>query len=98
MFSWFDDKAATAFGIALADFFAERVPTTSVGRGEKKALIKFASVLDRMHLRVTEFRKQAPLNLYKRAKLMNAFQWRLRELGYDQALVGEIAKSLVRSL
>lgn len=98
MFSWFDSKAAEEFGESLANFFGERVPAKAIAPGNNKALRKFDSVLERMHLRASEFRKQQALNVYKRAKLMNAFQWRLLELGYDKAMVGEMAKSLIRSL
>jgi hypothetical protein len=98
MFSWFDSREATEFGTSLADFFAERIPAKSIGRSDKKAIHKFNSVVELMHRRASDFRQRGTLNMYKRAKLMNAFQWRLLELGYDEALVGEMTKTLVRSL
>jgi hypothetical protein len=98
MFTWFDSREATEFGTALANFFAERVPAKSIGRGDKKAIRMFNSVVERMHQRAADFRRSGALNMYKRAKLMNAFQWRLLELGYDKAMVGEMTKTLVRSL
>jgi hypothetical protein len=36
--------------------------------------------------------------MYKKAKLANAFQWRLFDLGYDKRIVEELTKELLRSL
>lgn len=98
MFAWFESREAVEFGRSLADFFAERVPAKPIALDDRKAVRKFNSAVERMHLRAAEFRQRHAPNMYQRAKLMNAFQWRLLDLGYDKAMVEEMARNLVRSL
>lgn len=98
MFKWFDSKEASAFGVTLADFFASRIPANSVSATDRKSLQKFSEVVAKLHAQAARFRLGHALNMYKRAKLANAFQWRLQELRYDKTVVEELTRELIRSL
>jgi hypothetical protein len=98
LFKWFDGKEASEFGLFMADFFANRVPVTSVPAPDKKSLQKVTEVVAKLHTQSSRFRVDHKLNIYKRAKLTNAFQWRLFDLGYDRTAVEELTRELLRSL
>ena len=94
MFSWFDAKEARTFGESLAAFFAERIPADSRLK-EKKFTAKAQQVLSKMALQVDQFSKSHKLNVFKKAQLGNAFKWKLRDAGYDQAYVDELTEWLM---
>jgi hypothetical protein len=98
MLSWFDGREATTFGLDLADFFAARMPDRSLRARDAKSLRKSAMVAEKVFRRAAQFRLTHPLNMFKRAKLVNAFQWRLFELGYDRSKVEELARNIARVL
>jgi hypothetical protein len=52
----------------------------------------------RLHVQVQQFSASHQLNMYKKAKLANAFQWKLFDLGYDKSIVQELTKDLLRYL
>jgi hypothetical protein len=45
-----------------------------------------------------QFRLSNKLNIYKKAKLGNAFRWTLTDLGYDSTLIDELTKELMLAL
>jgi hypothetical protein len=98
MFKWFDASQATELGHSLATFLVERVPAQSFPAGDRKALGKALEVVAKMQSQIDRFRASHTLNMYQKAKMANAFQWKLFELGYDKAAVAEVAKELVRRL
>jgi hypothetical protein len=97
LFSWFDAAAAKEFGSELARFYAERLPADS-GANEKKFAAKTKEVLDKMALRVAQFKEANTLNTYKKAQLGNAFKWVLRDAGYDTAYIDRLTSWLVARL
>jgi hypothetical protein len=97
LFSWFDAAAAKEFGNDLARFYVERVPADS-GVNEKKFAAKTKEVLDKMALRVAQFKEANTLNTYKKAQLGNAFKWTLRDAGYDTAYIDRLTSWLVTRL
>jgi len=46
-------------------------------------------------LQVQQFKKDRRLNVYKKAKLGNAFKWSLRDAGYDVDYVNELTEWLM---
>jgi hypothetical protein len=98
MFSWLNAREASQFGHSLADFFAQRVPPEAIPATEKKPLRKTGEVIAKMHTKLIDYRSSHKLNVYQKARLANAFQWRLFDLGYDKVIVQEIAKELLRVL
>ena len=97
-FAWFDGREAHDFGLSLADFCAQRIPPESIPSTDKKPLRKAGEVITKLHAQVQQFRASHKLNMYKKAKLANAFQWKLFDLAYDKRIVQELNKELLRYL
>lgn len=89
-FDWLDARPATRFGEELADFLAERIPT----KNPKKA----PEALDKLFARIEQFRQANKLNMYKKAKLGNAFKWKLIDYGYEDDFIDEMTKEVLRHL
>ncbi|MFA7240266.1 MAG: hypothetical protein WC091_09145 [Sulfuricellaceae bacterium] len=97
-FNWFDAHEAVQCGHFLAQFFAERV-SVEAGKGGKKSLPKKQlEAVGKMFAQAERFGNEHKLNIYKKAKLGNAFKWRLKELGYTDALIDELTKELLLHL
>ena len=94
MLKWFDAKEEQAFGRALAQFYVDRVPFEAPF-SEKKFATKTQDTLRKMDLQIRQFRSSHALNVYKKAKLGNAFKWHLREAGYDAQYVDELTEWLI---
>ena len=94
MISWLDARDAEKFGITLAEFFMERTPLEKPNN-KIKSLAKQQQVLDTMYSQIKPFKMKHKLNIYKKAKLGNAFKWRLLDSGYDPALADELTKLLM---
>lgn len=90
MFDWLDARAATEFGHSLADFLAERIPSKS----PKKA----PEALEKLFAKIDHFKAVNKLNLYKKAKLGNAFKWKLIDYGYTDDFIDEMTKEVLRRL
>jgi len=91
MFSWFDASEAQQFGTTLADFFIERIPAEDSGKKEKSAAKK-QEVINKMLLQIEIFKVNHKLNIYKKAKLANAFKWRLLDAKYPSDFIDELTK------
>lgn len=97
MIDWFDAKEAQKFGMELAIFFTERLsPETS--RRKEKTPAKKQEVLNKMFHQIERFKLQHKLNVYKKAKFGNSFQWALKDAGYDQEFINALTKELLLKL
>lgn len=94
MINWLDAREAHEFGITLAEFFMERIPLEQPHK-KIKSLAKKQEVLDKMFSQLQLFKMKHQLNIYKKAKLGNAFKWKLLDADYDPALVDELTKVLL---
>ncbi|MGE5468976.1 MAG: hypothetical protein ACM3Y9_16255 [Ignavibacteria bacterium] len=90
MFDWFNAHAATEFGKSLAGFLADRIPT--------KHARKAPEALAKLFAQVEQFKQTNRLNMYKKAKLANAFRWKLVDYGYQDEFVEEMTKELLLHL
>lgn len=90
LFDWFDARAASEFGGSLADLLAERFPTRSPKKAPE-ALAKLFAQIDR-------FKQTNKLNMYKKAKLGNAFKWKLIDHGYTDEFIEEMTKEVLLRL
>jgi cytochrome c-type biogenesis protein CcmH/NrfG len=91
---WFNAQDAIAAGHALADSFLrdDARPTkgrAKAGGGDRR--IEVQRLLQRAVLNA----KPLKLNLFKRAKLLGAFKWRLIEQGFDEAGADELTHLLL---
>jgi hypothetical protein len=55
-------------------------------------------LLGKLTLDVSQFGQTHSLNIYKKAKLGNAFKWGLLEKGYDEKFVDELTKEVILAL
>jgi hypothetical protein len=94
MLDWFNARDAHQFGIDLAKFFMERIPLEEPHK-KIKSLARKQEVLDKIFLQIQVFKIEHKLNIYKKAKLGNAFKWELLDAGYDSVLVDELTKLLM---
>lgn len=90
VFGWFNTREVTEFGESLAGFVAERIPNKS----PKKA----PEALSKLFAQVARFKESHKLNMYKKAKLANAFRWKLIDHGYTEEFAEEMAKELLLHL
>ena len=97
MLKWFDAREEQAFGRALAKFYVERVPFESPF-SKKKFAAKTQDTLKKVDLQVQQFKSGRALNVYKKAKLGNAFKWILRDAGYDTEYVDGLTEWLMLRL
>lgn len=97
LFKWFDAKAADQFGTELAQFFVERMPLDTQ-KNEKKFATKTSDLLNKMSLRVSQFRSSNKLNFYTKAQLANNFKWTLKDAGYDARYIDDLTEWLVKQL
>ena len=89
---WFDARRASEAGAALADKLtpaAARMEKSDVAPSES-----FREIVKRARGEVLDLK----LNLYQRAKLANAFKWKLIENGIERKLADEVTQSLVMDL
>lgn len=92
---WFDAREAAAAGAALADFLPE---PSSAATGRKKTTRDWRQDVPRLRQRIAREAGGLKLNLFKRAKLLNSFKWRLSELGFDQKSVDELTQVVLMQL
>jgi hypothetical protein len=97
MLKWLDAKDEQAFGKSIAQFYSERVPFES-HFSKKKFAAKTQETLKKLDLQIQQFKSDHPLNVYKKAKLGNAFKWTLRDAGYDNEYVDELTEWLMLRL
>ncbi len=97
MIDWFDVSESQQFGTELANFFIERIPP-SISNGKVKTLSKKKDVLGKMFMKLEQFRLRSKLNFYKKAKFGNAFQWTLKDAGYDPRFIDELTKEILLKL
>src|SRR3954469_1449039 len=80
MFSWFSTSASVRFGQELAtDLMTEL--SGSTGKADAKFTAKAEKALTRADQRVQDFKARERMNVYKKAKLANAFLWTLKDSG-----------------
>lgn len=93
-FDWFDAKEVEAFGAEMAAFLMERIPPV-LGENKRTASARNKDVIRKMQYKVEQFKARHGLNFYKKAKFGNAFQWALKDAGYEQAFVVELTRELL---
>lgn len=94
MFAWFDAVSAKNFGAELARYFIERVPSAE-RNNDKKFERKTKKTLDSMAMQAREYTRANPLNIYKRAQLLNQFKWTLKEADFEDAYIEKMTRWLI---
>ena len=94
---WFDASDAEKFGQDLAQFFIQRIPLATE-KGKSKNLAKQLEVVDKMYLKIEQFKLNNKLNVFKKAKLGSAFKFELLNAGYEPAFVDKVTKGIMLKL
>jgi len=95
---WFDAQEATAAGTALADHFLPDASPSAAALKKAGAMRDWREEVPRFRQRVAREAGRLKLNLFKRAKLLNSFKWRLLENGFDPKSADELTQVLVMQL
>jgi hypothetical protein len=95
--SWFDAKEVQQFGDGLARFIMKELPADDKIK-EGKFAVKTQRTLKNAAQKVQRFKTQNSLNVYKKAKLSNAFLWGLRDAGCPQDYADELTRWLTLQL
>ena len=98
MIEWFNTKSEVLFGNHLANFFISRIPKDSLSRANKKEVTKLKEVTDKMLLQIINYKLEHKLNVYKIAKMGNAFKWNLLDAGYDPAFIDTLTKRIMAGI
>jgi hypothetical protein len=94
LWGWFDASEAKKCGLALAEIVVKGYPA-SERKKSSKAEIHRAKVLDQVFAQARQFRQEHRPNLYKKAKLGNAFRWELMEQGFEAAFVDDLTHQVL---
>ena len=94
---WFDAGDAEKFGQDLAQFFTQRIPLASE-KEKRKDLARQLEVVDKIYLKIEQFKLNNKLNVYKKAKLGSAFKFELLNAGYEPAFVDQVTKGIMLKL
>lgn len=95
---WFDSREAVAAGSSLAEQFLSSAEAAERRRIKPKRDRPVVDPMRRLLHSIERDIRPLRLNFYKRAKLANAFKWRLLEGGVATEAADEVTRSLVTQL
>jgi Flp pilus assembly protein TadD len=98
LLDWFDARDAVAVGATLADHFGSTPHSSAAARKRGNAPKDWREEVPRFRQRIAREAASLKLNLFKRAKLLNSFKWRLLELGFDPSSVEELTQVVLMQL
>src|SRR5512137_2026887 len=98
LFGFFDTAELEKFATDLATDLARRFPPASEARTDPGAQHQIKVILEGLAARAVRFHEQRKLGVYRKAKLGNVFQWKLRELGYSAEFTERATKEIVTRL
>lgn len=94
---WFDASAAEAFGNELAEFYDAKFRANEKAKHQKKQE-KQQKLIEQCLQKTRQFKASHKLNFYKKAKLGNAFRWKLKDMGHDEQLIELLTKDVLLAL
>jgi|SRR5687767_12643764 hypothetical protein len=84
------------FAKTLAQDIAKRYPPAIANNPEQMiSQNRLTSILEETFGKAADFQRQERLGWFKRAKLVNEFQWELKEIGYDKKFVDLATEGLL---
>lgn len=99
LIDWFNAREATQAGMALADCYLPDNTAPAAGkRNPQAANSNGRSDVRTLLQRVAREAAPLKLNLFKRAKLLNSFKWRLLERGVDRKTADELTELVLLQL
>jgi hypothetical protein len=98
IFEFLDTSDVESFATELAADLARRFPPASEARTDPGAHNQLRAILENLGIRAFRFHQEKKLGVYKKAKLGNVFQWKLKELGYSAEFSERASKEIVTRL
>jgi hypothetical protein len=92
------DTELEEFAMSLADDLGRRFPPASEARTDPGAQHQIKVILEGLGARAVRYHQDHKLSVYKKAKLGNTFQWKLKELGYSVPFCERATKEIVTRL
>ena len=92
------DRELEEFALSLAEDLGRRFPPASEGRTDPGAQHQIKVILEGLGARAVRYHQEHKLNVYKKAKLGNTFQWKLKEIGFSDAFAERATKEIVTRL
>ena len=91
IFNWFSSAESKRFGRELAGFILAEMKG-SLNKRDAKFAAKAEKTLQRAATKIREFESRERMNVYKRAKLANAFLWTLKDAGCPDDYANELTE------
>ncbi|HEY1891665.1 MAG TPA: sulfotransferase [Steroidobacteraceae bacterium] len=98
LLDWFNTRDAVAVGATLADHFLPERSSAAAAGNKSGAPKDWRQHVPRFRQRIAREAGALKLNLFKRAKLLNSFKWRLLELGFDAGSADELTQVVLMQL
>lgn len=96
LFQRFSNKHIDDFAKELAREIAKKYPPEIETDSKKKISEKRVTrILEGTFNKAVNFKKENKLGFYRKAKLGNAFQWELTELGYSKEFVNIATEGII---
>jgi hypothetical protein len=87
IFDWFDTREGDALAREIVDELIKRVPPSTLPARDKKAAIRLRNTHEAVFARAGKFARTHRLNVYKKARFANQFQWALKDAGYPPEFI-----------
>ena len=98
LFGFLSNPAVQPFAEALATDLNRRFPPASEARTDTGAKRQLDIILDGLSNRAIRFQQENRLGIYGKAKLGNAFRWKLSEYGYSKDFIEDATRKIVTRL
>lgn len=96
LLDWFNAREAVDVGTSLADYYLPKTTLEAHGpRSTPHPVDAAGKDLQKFLQRAARDVSPLKLNIFKRAKLLNSFKWRLRERGCDGSTVDQLTEMLL---
>lgn len=95
LLDWFNAREAVEIGTSLADYYLPNSVTAEASSPRASRAGSAGKDLQRFLQRAARDVRPLKLNLFKRAKLLNSFKWRLLERGCDRTTVDKLTEMLL---
>jgi hypothetical protein len=87
IFDWFDTREGDSLAREIVADLIKRAPPSTLPAKDKKTATRLRNTHDAIFARAGKFARTHKLNVYKKARLANQFQWALKDAGYPPEFV-----------
>jgi tetratricopeptide (TPR) repeat protein len=95
LFDWFNAREAVEVGASLADYFLPKTGSPAAGQGAARRSAKADTDIQQFLQQAAKQTRSLKLNVFKRAKLLGSFKWKLLEQGCDRGTAEELTNLLL---